>query len=245
MGKKVNISRFILFTGITLTLCFQIHAENPIQPDRPGFGTGTYTINPRSVYLELGYTHSFSSLPESPRYNQIPQTNLRYGITNKFEMNIEWDGLIASNGLHSFSSLGIGAKHRLLQNVSYNISFLSKAGFSDIANNFKIEPMLGLLWDYELLSNFETFGVLQLGYLSDQKIFTEISLGIALPIKSKTQLYGEYYIVFLPKQNNIGHHIDIGITYLISNNIQVDAFFATELNTQAYRQFGLGFAKRF
>jgi len=224
---------------------FSVLAENTIQPDRPGFGTGTYTIAPGELYIELGYQHSFSSLSGTPGLHQMPQTNIRYGITPKFEMNLGWEGLEASKGVNSYSSLGIGAKLRLVQSDDYNISLLGGLGFSDIATDIAFSPMLGLLWDYEISSSLEAFGVVQLGYESGQDIFTEFSLGLAIPLGDKAGLYGEYYIEFTPRQSDLSHNADIGITYLITNNIQIDAYFATELTTNAFRHIGVGFATRF
>lgn len=245
MRKKNEISRFILILGITLMLCFHSHAESPFHPDRPGFSTGTYTIEPGTVYLELGYEYNFSSQNVKPNYHKFPHTNLRYGLLPNFEMNIMWEGIKATNDIKVTDAFGLGAKYRLVKNDDYNISLLGNVSLSDFANDINITPLLGLLWDYELTSLIETFGVVQLSHEGLQDFCAEASLGLALPLGKDLHIHGEYFIRAYPKQSDLSHNADIGITYHITHDIQVDAFFATGLASDAFRHVGIGFATRF
>jgi hypothetical protein len=247
IGRKkiLNTILNLLVIGVLLAPSSHTKAENPIQPDRPGFSTGTYTIDPGNIYIEMGYEFNFSSQNIKPNYHKIPQTNIRFGLLPNIEMNITWEGLKATNDLKVTDAFGLGAKYRLVQTDDYNISLLGKVDLSDFANDINITPLLGLLWDYELTSHIGTFGVVQLSHEGLQDFCTEASLGLALPLGKHFHIHGEYFIRAYPKQSDLSHNADIGITYLITDNIQVDAYYATELTSNAFRHVGFGFATRF
>ncbi len=240
-----NSKVFLLMLSLIMVLCNYAQAESPIHPDRPGFSTGTYTVNPGTVYLEMGYEYNFSSQNLKPNYHKFPHTNIRFGLLPNLEMNVAWEGLKVTNDLKFTDALGLGAKYRLAKADSYNISLLGKVDFSDFANNTHITPLLGLLWDYELTSHFGTFGVVQLSHEGLEDFCAEASLGLAFPLGEHFHIHGEYFIRAYPKYNDLTHNADIGITYHITHDIQVDAFFATGLASDAFRHVGCGFAKRF
>ena len=243
--RVLSSTLFLLVFGVFQVLCLHANAESPIHPDRPGFSTGTYTLDPGTIYVELGYEYNFSSQSYKPNYHKLPHTNIRFGLLPNFEMNIMWEGLKASNDIKVTDEIGVGAKYSLVKANDYNISLLGKVYFSDFANNIYITPLLGLLWDYELTPHIGTFGVVQLSHEGFQDFCSEASLGLAFPLGKHFHIHGEYFIRAYPMQSNLSHNADIGITYHITHDIQVDAFFATELTSNAFRHVGVGFAKRF
>jgi hypothetical protein len=64
-------------------LSFCTYAQEPFAPDRPGFSTGTYTIEPGRVYLELGYVYNFSSQNIKPNYHKVPKNKCEIWPTAK------------------------------------------------------------------------------------------------------------------------------------------------------------------
>jgi hypothetical protein len=243
--KLVTAKNLTLIIALHFLTSFYSNAQEPFTPDRPGFSTGTYTIEPGTIYLELGYEYNFSSQNIRPNYHKVPQTNIRLGLLPNFEMNVMWEGLKATDDLKFNDVFGLGAKYALVKGHSYNISLLGKLEFSNFAEGINVDPLLGLLWDYELASHLETFGVVQLGFENGQDLSTEASLGLAFPLGKHLHIHTEYFIRAYPSQSNLSHNGDIGIKYHITNDIQVDAFFATELASNAFKHIGAGFSKRF
>lgn len=239
------ITGCIAIATLLISFCVSSYAQEPFAPDRPGFSTGTYTIDPGRIYLELGYEYNFSSQSIKPNYHKIPQTNIRLGLLPNLEMNVTWEGLKASNDLKVTDEFGLGAKYALVKAQSYNISLLGKLDFSDFTESVAVEPLLGLLWDYELMSHLETFGVVQIGCENGQDFSTETSLGLAFPLGKYLHIHTEYFVRAYPSQSNLSHNGDIGITYHVTNDIQIDAFFATEFTANSFRHLGAGFSKRF
>lgn len=234
-----------LFYSFILYIPLTINAQEPFIPDRPGFSTGTYTIEPGRVYLELGYEYNFSSQNIKPNYHKIPQTNVRFGLLSKFEINVAWEGLKAANDLRFTDGFSLGTKYALAKAHSYNISLLGKLDFLNFTDGIIVEPLLGLLWDYELKPHLETFGVLQFGYENGDDFCIEASLGLAFPLGKHLQIHSEYFIRTYSQQSILSHNADIGITYLVADNIQIDASFATELTVNSFKHIGAGISKRF
>ena len=174
---------YVVIAILLTSFCVPSYAqEEPFAPDRPGFSTGTYTIEQGRIYLELGYEYNFSSQNLKPNYHKVPQTNIRFGLLPNFEMNVMWEGLKATNDLKFTDEFGLGAKYAMVKAHSYNISIMGICEFSNFAEGINIDPLLGLLWDYELTSHLYTFGVVQLGYENGQDFCTEASLGLAFPL---------------------------------------------------------------
>jgi hypothetical protein len=72
-------------------------------------------------------------------------------------MNVTWEGIKATSDIEFSSVFGLGAKYALVKAHSYNISFLGICDLSNFTEGIIVEPLLGLLWDYEL-------GLTNLGY---------------------------------------------------------------------------------
>ena len=233
----------IFFCMLPLTSAFSQAA--PFVPDRPGFGTATHTLSPGEIYLELGYEHRFTSKSGMPGFHQIPLTNIRFGLKPGFEINVMWDGFDASDGLEHSGSFALGTKIRAFTSDDFNISLLGLIGLSDMADDLKINPLFGLLWDYGLSEKLEAFGVVQLGYEKGRDVVAEWSLGLGMPLTGKIEVYGEYYIEYASGTKDLTHHADFGMMYRLTKNIQFDVYLAGGLGSGAYRHTGFGFSKRF
>lgn len=243
--------RFWLGNSLTILLLFVftfLDAQENFSPDRPGFSSGTHTVDPGSLYLEIGYQYSFSSNELAPDFHNLPLTNIRYGLAEKFEVNLFWSGFEASsnsNGISTSDNFGVGAKYSLIETDQYNISLLGKISFQGLAGDFEAIPLIAGLWNYKLPSNFGAFGVVNLAYNNNQKLFTELSLGLSYSISDEVGIIGEYYNSIDLSPMAASHNLGFGITYLIANSIQLDANFGSGLGANAYRFIGCGLSKKF
>jgi hypothetical protein len=99
---------------------------NIINTDRPDFTDAVYSVGKGVTILETGYTyHKFSSAAQRLSTRQLPESLLRYGITNEFELRLKWPGYLMTDsrdpttGAHTstFGSqdIDVGFKYEIIQ----------------------------------------------------------------------------------------------------------------------------------
>ncbi len=247
LAQRVLLLLLILFS-------FGLLAE-PIQPDRPGFSTGTYTVAPGKVNLELGFQSSYGDHIGDPDTFTAPLINIRTGLTPSTELNLLIDGWTrersSSGTTTSTSDLLIGAKHRLLSRDKYNLSLLGFVSLptGNTPNSGSFTPLLGLLWDYEISSEISAFGTLQfISFVENRRRSNNFqpAIGLAFSHSDKLSTYIEYYrdISLNIDTKNIDM-FDAGITYLLNNDMQIDFNFGVSIDRVSSDFIGAGFAVRF
>lgn len=99
---------------------------NLINTDRPDFTDAVYSVGKGVTYLENGYF--FRNTHEGPTRistRQLPQSLLRHGLTDEFELRVKWNGYVmtdyrdATTGVHlsefGGDDLNLGFKWELIQ----------------------------------------------------------------------------------------------------------------------------------
>jgi len=233
---------------------FSVLAE-PIQPDRPGFSTGTYTVEPGMVHLEMGFQTSYGDHADEPDTFTAPLMNVRVGLTSTTELNILMDGWsrerLSSGTDTSTSDIMIGAKHRLLTSDQYNLSLL---GFVSLPtgsgqDSGEFTPFLGLLWDYEITPEVSAFGTLQFtSFVEDGQRSNNFqpAVGLVFSHTDKLSTFIEYYRDM--SLNNITSDIDMfdaGVAYLLTDDIQLDINFGISIDRNSSDFIGAGLAIRY
>ena len=232
--------------------------DDPIAPDRPGLSTGTHTVAPGTLYLEAGYQYEFNRSGLDTSTQTIPQLVLRTGLTDKLELDLLWDGLNQDRiqGFPSETSsadVAIGGKYRLLQSEKLNLTLLGLVSLSvgsEPSTSDNADPLLGLLWDYGISDTIQLFGVFQTTRLEDDdgSSFQEnqIGLGVGFGHSDKLSTFVEYFAA-LPDQSGLDdqHIVDAGITYLYSDDIQLDISAGVGLNDETSHFISFGIATRF
>lgn len=248
ISALVFLSSFLISTPL-------LAEDGSIAPDRPGLSTGTYTVSPGTIYIEAGYQYEFNRSGIDSATSTFPQLVLRTGITDKLELDILWDGFNRDNvqgfpNETSESDLTIGGKYRLFESDSFNLTLLglitAPIGSSPSTSD-NTDPLLGLLWDYGLSDKVGLFGVLQSTRLEDENenSFTEnqLGLGVSYSHTDKLASFIEYFTAIpQPSQQDEQHIIDGGVTYLYSDDIQLDVSAGVGLNdeTSHFVSFGIG-----
>lgn len=70
---------------------------NIINTDRPDFTDAVYSVGKGVTILENGYTfHKTNTLNEHVSTRQLPESLLRYGVTNELELRLKWPGYLMS-----------------------------------------------------------------------------------------------------------------------------------------------------
>lgn len=96
--------------------------SQPIFTDRPTFSVGPGTIAPGHVQIETGYTFSFENAHPDGHTHTFPETLLRIGLMENFELRVEWPNLTyIDNGTNAdgFRDLGLGFKVQVFQQQGF------------------------------------------------------------------------------------------------------------------------------
>lgn len=223
--------------------------ENTIIADRPGFSTGTHTLERGKFNIELGYNYDFY---KSSNTQSLPLVVLRTGVTPKIELNILWDGWSFDNSQKSettMSDLTLGGKYRIYESSLYNLTFM---GLLTLPSPLKLDntvPLIGLLWDYSISDKTSLFGTCQTSSYKENtnRIYdAQVALGLSL---SHTNEFGSFIEVYsiIPSQTYIDTEavINGGFTYLLNNNVQFDINLGVGLNSQSHNFVGCGIAMQF
>ncbi|NOX08754.1 MAG: hypothetical protein GXP22_04570 [Gammaproteobacteria bacterium] len=164
---KLLIAFFLLLPNL-------LSAE-PIQPDRPGFSTGTYTVEPGFSHIEMGIQSDYSNQIGDPDSYTAPLINYRLGLTPNMEFNLLWDGWGLVDGgrqNNTMNDVFVGIKHRLVVSDSYNISVLGFISLptGNTADAGHSTPFIALLWDYVITDQILVFGTMQfISFVEDKQ----------------------------------------------------------------------------
>lgn len=246
--------------GILISLAAQCASaeQGPISPDRPGLSTGTHTVAPGVIYLESGFQYEFTRTGTDTSTYTLPQAVIRKGLTDKIELDIIWDGWNQDreSGLPrqtSRADLSLGGKYRLHQSEQLNLTLMGLVSLpvgSDPSTSDTVEPYAGLLWDYALSDNAQLFGVLQTTRLENETedgyFERQIGLGLGYSHSDRLASFVEYFASSPtdPALEN-QHILNAGLTYLYSNDTQLDISAGAGLNDATSHFISVGIATRF
>ncbi len=247
-----------IFLIVAFGLLHELFAQSSaIVSNRPSFTTGTYTLKPAEVVLELGYQYAFNNHTPDYAKQTAPLMDLRFGLSSKMEMDLLWSGrqsykMDGQEAQTSFSDLAIGSKYRLIEHKAYNLSLLAILSLptgSAPATSDHIDATAGLSWDYTSASGLLVFGIVQTASSvnNDKRVYNvQPAVGLAFTHAHGWGSFVEYFSdIPLRSDANFKHAIDAGVTYLISNDLQWDINAALGLNEKSENYVGTGLAYRF
>lgn len=217
----------------------QLFSQEKIITDRPDQTESSSTISKRSLQIEMG------AISLTAKNNQLyhfagPSTLLRYGITkdieirifNQFESNkLEFaGGNIKTSGL---SDLELGLKIQLFKTAAVNveIAFLSHAIIptaKEELSNGKFGTINKLSISHNL-TNFMSLGYnIGYDYIAQTSALTySVAIGFSF-----TDNFGGYIETFgaYAEQGLFEDSFDLGLTYLLRNNFQLDISYGLGIN---------------
>ncbi len=240
------------------TLASAAHAqESPIVPDRPGFSTGTYTVEPGQFNIELGYQYAFNHSGADRSTQTVPQLVFRAGVVSGLELDLLWNGWNLDDGddrssRTSVSDLAIGGKFRLSEHEQYNLTALGLLSLpvgNDPSTSDQVDPTLGLLWDYSGSRRLSFFGVLQITStrVQDKREFSgQFAAGASRSLTDRVGVFIEYFNdIPFDSEIDAQHAVDGGLTFLLNDDVQLDINAGTGLNSATDNFVGVGIAMRF
>ncbi len=219
----------------TIYFLFSITPGQDVNADRPGFSTGTYTVDPGFINIESGFSVDYES--SGSRFNNftIPYLNIRFGISKSIELGALWDGSTISTSpqgrITELSDLSFAGKVALKEELKYNLTLM---GIVTIPQKKEIlgsyNPTLALLGDYSISSDISASGMIQIAAEegnSSTKLYIQPALGVTFSHSSEFDTFIELYmdIPYYSNDNKnpyIIYIFDGGITYSIFSNMVID-----------------------
>jgi len=257
MRRKETVRNILAFLSLCAIQANAFSDDSPIVADRPGFSTGTYTVKPGKLNVELGYQYSFNANPIDRTTQTLPLLVLRTGLSSKVELDLLWDGWNIDDADNqpsetSGADISIGGKYRIHESSKYNLSLLGLISLpigSSPSTSDNVDPLLGILWDYSLSSHASLFGVVQASSFKYEKARVydaQVAIGVSFGHTDRIGSFIEFYSI-LPSEAKLEDEIvmDAGITYLLSNDIQLDINAGVGLNNYSNNFIGFGIASRF
>lgn len=248
-----SVAQTIAVTGIK-SHEYQLYTESAsskIVTDRPDQTESSTTIPLKSFQIECGVlSGNYNFNNSSEKLFLIPTTLLRYGLTKNIELRLVEQLISIKNEQTSeenfgLSDLELGAKIQILKNPDINteIAFISHlvlpTGAVSITNDHA--GTINKLAISHGLTDFLDLGYnIGYNYFGHEKGYATYSLALGLGLTKQIGAYIETYGEVAEFTDWISN-FDSGITYLVTENVQLDFSFGIGLN-QKMNYFSVGFS---
>ncbi len=240
MNKKILLSLFVVFSAFGIRAQEEKKEPGSLVTDRPDATESASVVPKGFLQIETGAFYEELETNGFKVKNKVYNTTLlRYGLFDNLEFRLGWDISAVKTeaaNLNGMSPLLFGAK----------IAIIEEKG---------ILPEIGLIghvrWPFSASADFraETTGVdfrFAFAHTLSEKSSLSYNLGAAWGDDSPEAVY-EYTLAYgysftenfggymelygdFPEDSRASHLWDAGLTYLFSDNIQVDASVGSGLN---------------
>ena len=193
--------------AVFLVMFFPVFHFAQMETDRPGEGTASTIISPKSIQLESGIIYN-------RRTKGFTSDHLiRFGLTERWEVRLQ---TIQDLSNSSESTYGFSSKYNFLKGDDYAPSLTLIAD-----SDFKFENYSFILAsDKQLTENFGSSA--GIGYLKEEmKDYYFLSFGLDYSFTDRLAVFTEYYGYF---NSNLSpeHGFDFGVTFLAAPRLQLD-----------------------
>lgn len=216
--------------------------SQPIFTDRPTFSVGPGTIAPGHIQFETGYTFSYEDAHPDGHTHTFPETLLRIGLMENFELRVEWPNLTyIDNGTNvdGFRDLGVGFKVQVFQQQGFRprLSFAGRLSIptgNEAFSSDQLDPELRTILTYAFNERVELFGNVNIAGPSSQGTrFVQVSssLGLSATLRDHLSGFVEYFGLY-PRDVASGsaNFLQTGFVYHLTYDIQLDARVGAGLN---------------
>lgn len=247
--------------------------SEPLITDRPDFTESTEAVPRGHLQLEAGYTFTYDREgSDRTREHTAPELLVRVGVVENLELRLGWDGYSWTDALfetetrrgrrvgredwsQGANDLSLGVKYKFFDQDGLVPHFGLIAGAtvpsgSAGVSSGDVDPEVVLLWAYDITDSFAVAG--NVGFFApsdegDRFFQTTASISAAFALGDRVGAYVEYFGLYPnTEDSDTAHSANCGLTYLISNDFQIDWRIGAGLNEEADDFFtGIGFAWRF
>lgn len=255
-----------LYLMLLMVFCLNSLKAQSIFTDRPTVATSPSTLPVNWFQIETGFQYQIrdaqliGNLAPGLKFESILYNGLllRHGITDNFEIRFNQsvsqnrfrlDGETTSDDGVDLTPTSIGFKWRLLKDVKNwpDIAIMANYGNSIFTDNGA-----GAVLDMTLLFNSTLFKEFNLDYNLGLILENELSLSIitySMVLSKQLNQKMSAYFEFYGSDNvdiNPTFNIDVGLTYILSDTMQVDLYGGTGFTDLSPNvMFGFGFSKLF
>ncbi|TVQ64979.1 MAG: transporter [Phycisphaerales bacterium] len=233
--------------------------DGPLIGDRPDGTESVQTVPRGRTQIETGYTYTTNKdRGEREHRHEAPEILVRFGLVDNVELRLEWPGYVwtDSDGRSSAdgADFGVGMKVTLHDDADdpFRYGVLFGATFptgGGEATEGDVVPELLLLLSYDLTDRLEIASNLRIDApISDRGRYLGFGATLALgyELTERVGVYAEYYGFYGASKVGPEHYANTGATYLINDNLQLDARIGAGLNDRADDLFvGAGVIVRF
>jgi hypothetical protein len=234
-------------TALLLFFAITTISAQEIITDRPDQTESSSIIPLKSLQIEAGV---FFQRGTRAQANAHPSVLWRYGVSKNFELRLltEFEtNRTISNSLKKsgISDLQIGTKIQLFKkkNVNTEIAFLSHfilpTAKRELTND-RLGTINKLSISHVISNNFGLGYNVGYDYLGTGIGNLTYSMALSVSLSDKVGAYIEPYGEFAEFENHLAN-FDIGLTYLLKNNLQLDISYGTGLNYKM-NYFSTGFS---
>lgn len=228
----------IIIISLLILMSYYSNSQELVT-DRPDQTESAIVVPKGSLQIETGLVYETSN-DEAIKNFAGPSTLLRYGISNIFELRmfnqyesnrIDLEG--SKIKIKGLSDLEFGLKIQLLKkgNTNTDIAFLSHVVLptaKDELSNMKTGTINRLCVSNQLTSNIALGYNIGYQYLNETDAFTH-SITLAFPVIKIFGMYIENYGTLL-EGGHFENNFDLGVTYLLADNFQLDLSYGFGLN---------------
>ena len=258
-------SQIVLLLTISMFIGNMVQAENipELVTDRPDQANSPVTVLPRVLQVETGilYTEEYEG-DERSRTLAVPQTLIRTGLSDRIELRLSFDGYL-SEDVEDNDGLGdsaIGFKINVLKEsgILPEIGFLARLTLPTGENALSSEredPAFQFLFSNTVTERITIGYNLGMAWktvedesgggrdtLSSFQYAVSVGFGITDHLGSFAESFGN---VPMSAKGNPSHSFDIGFTYKVQRNIQLDASYGIGISDDADDWFaGAGISLR-
>jgi hypothetical protein len=264
-GKKLvhGLPVFIRGGALLIMLCgllgnaVQAQTAPPeMITDRPDRTESSYVV-PRGLWqFELGWGHGEVSVgDQDAMFDQVPETLVRYGVVDRLELRIGWNGIQSQKtGEDRMSGAGdtqLGVKVGLWaeRGVVPRAGLLAGVSLPSGSRQFstrRTDPGFRLALSNDLTERFSLGGNLGVAWetseeeVGDRDTFPRGLYTLALGISAlkKTGFFVEFFgDTALNGSTSAANNIDGGLTYLVRPNVQLDFAVGKGISTESLDWF--------
>ena len=223
----------------------------PINTERPSFSASPLVLPAGYWQIETGY--QFTRDKDDPSFKQHkPLMLIRYGFHESLELqlgniNYVWQQTdeLKENGSQDPSlevKWQVNSADSIVPVGLYGAASLPISNSSFSSGQY--DPSIGVLWTHS--SALEWFGAARLAHSNDLLTFDN-AIGIKFAFLGNGSSFVEYLGTFHEDNNVISsHNLNLGMTWRLTHNLQLDINGGLGLNTQAHDYYtGMGISYRF
>lgn len=228
--------KIIVILLIFLTL--SSFTQEVIVTDRPDLTESALTVLRGAFQIESGIKYDWSgSYNDKTSFFSLPTTLLRYGLNDIFELRFQADYMTFDDYYETISGFGdfsFGMKAHLYSSDKIDMAFIATAMIPSGSKNFR-NPRASFTGLFSLSHNLTD--AISLGYnaglsydaYKNLNLIYSVASGFSITDKLSAfvEIFGNWH-----QFNSAAVSCDFGFTYLINNNLQLDASYGKGINYQ-------------